>query len=267
MSAISRLENTSPDWVEIRKQTAAKLVFSANPPSRSGAPGKQSYDLVAEARKGELTVSESAPGKSLPTLCVERHINPGSTFCLFVNSETLPQSPDEAHYWWDGLKAYLQHQQYADKHGHWPIDAQMSHGVAADLQQKMEDVADELGWRADILASIFRKKCWLGGRLPRMAKGRKSLVNARSPCPRGCTRKHHLLRKFACQHVDCLPNCRKRHPPILRADCPHRQAVEKLVMLEHARREIEARMIKQLKKDGHRCCGRMKQCALRDIQD
>lgn len=267
MSAIARLVDTSPDWIEISKRTAAKLIFKATPPSRCGVPGKISYDLAAEVRKGSLSVSEAAPGTKLPSLCVERHVNPGSTFCLFVDSQTFPQSHGDALYWWNGLKAYLQHQQYADKHGQWPIDAQMSHGPAAYIQREMEEVGGELGWRTDILASIFRKKLWLGGPLPRLAVERKTLVNARSACPRGCTRKHHPYRKLGCQQADCLPACRKQHPPILRADCPNRDAVEKLVMLEHDRRAIETRMVEQLKRDGHRCCGKMKQCALRNMLD
>lgn len=267
MSSIARLADTAPDWIGVSKQTAAKLIFKANPPSRSGAPGKQSFDLIAEIRNGELKVSEVAPGTDIPLLCVERHVNPGSTFCLFVDSEKLPQSHSEARNWWYGLKAYLQHQQYADKHGHWPIDAQMSHGPAAAVQREMEEVADELGWRADVLASIFRKRLWLGGPLARLAKGRNTLVNARSPCPRGCTKKHHPFRKLACQQADCLPTCRKQHLPILRVDCPNRNAVETLVRLEHDRRAIETRMVEQLKKDGHRCCGKMKQCALRNMSD
>lgn len=267
MSAINRLAEAAPDWIEVHKRAAAKLTFKANPPTRSGGPGKRSYELVAEVRTGELTVSELAPGKDLPKLCVERHINPGSTFCLYVDSEVLPQTNEAARYWWRGLKAYLQHQQYADKHANWPIDAQMSHGPAADIQKRMEDVADEFGWRPELLASIFRKKGWLGGTLLRLGKDRKSLVNARSPCPRGCSRKHYPFRKAACQRVECHASCRKQHPPILRVDCPHRKAVEQLVMLEFARREIEARMIEQLEKDGHRCCGTMKQCALRDMAD
>lgn len=265
MSVISRLADNCPDWVEVGTQTSSKLVFCANPRSRSGTPGKQTYELVAIFQNGELTVSESAPGANLPTLCVERHINPGSTFCLFMHSGTPPQSHEEALYWWRALKAYLQHQQYAGKHGHWPIDAQMSHGRAADIQQQMEALSNKVGWRDEILASIFRKKGWLGGTLPRLAKGRKTLVNVRSPCPRGCTRKHHPLRKKACQRRDCLPTCMKQHPLILRADCPHRKDIEQLVIWELTRRDIEARMIEQLKSDGHRCCGTMKQCALRDI--
>lgn len=266
MTTIKRLADTSPDWIELSKRTAAKLVFEANPPSRSGVPGKQIYDLVAEVRKGELTVSEASPGTSLPSLCVERHINPGSTFCLFMDSETPPQSNDEARYWWHGLRAYLQHQQYAVRFGRWPLEAQMSHGHAALVQQQMEQVADKHNWRSEVLASIFRKKGWLGEVLPRLSKDRATLVNARSPCPRGCKRKHHPFRKQACKRSDCLPRCEKSHPPLLRVDCPQRRDVEQLVMWENSRRGIESRMIERLKKDGHRCCGTMKECALRAVQ-
>jgi hypothetical protein len=262
MNSISLLAHTSPPWVDVVEQQSAKLIFKANPPSRSGVPGARSYDLMVVSGAEALTVSEIVPGTLVPAFCVERHINPGSTFCLYLNSEHFLRTLDQARYWWSGLQAYLQHQQYAEKFRRWPLDGQMSHGTAANIQLQMEERAAEVGWKQEIAGAIFRKKGWLGGKLPRLTKGGKALVNARSHCPRGCLRKHHPYRKSACTRLDCLPDCRKQHPPILRADCPHRSSVEALVRLEHQRREIDALVIEELRRTGYRCCGTMKDCPL-----
>jgi len=141
----------------------------------------------------------------------------------------------------------------------------MSHGPAAEIQLKMEEVAAEFGWKQEILAAIFRKKGWLGGKLPRLTKDGERLANARSPCPRQCTRKHHPYRKSACQRSACMPSCCKQHPPILRVDCPSRSGVENLVRFEHVRRKVDALVIKELKEEGWSCCGRMEDCPLANI--
>ena len=265
MKPIALLVDTLPSWAEINEQKSAKLVFTVSPPSRSGVPGTCAYDLVVTANKDGIRVSELVPGTWLPAFCIERHINPGSTFCLYLNSEQDIQSLGQAQHWWNGLQAYLQHQQYAEKFCRWPIEAQMSHGPAAEIQLKMEEVAAKFGWKQEILAAIFRKKGWLGGKLPRLTKDGERLANARSPCPRQCTRKHHPYRKSACQRSACMPSCCKQHPPILRVDCPSRSGVENLVRFEHVRRKVDALVIKELKEEGWSCCGRMEDCPLANI--
>lgn len=96
--------------------------------------------------------------------------------------------------------------------------------------------------------------------ITRVSKTHDRVLNARTPCPRGCKWKHKLLRQEICTMEGCHSDCKKQHKPILRADCPNRDVIEKLVLHEHRRQEIEARIVDELVQEGNRCCGTMKIC-------
>lgn len=163
MKPIALLVDTLPSWAEINEQKSAKLVFTVSPPSRSGVPGTCAYDLVVTANKDGIRVSELVPGTWLPAFCIERHINPGSTFCLYLNSEQDIQSLGQAQHWWNGLQAYLQHQQYAEKFCRWPIEAQMSHGPAAEIQLKWRKWQRNSDGSRKFLLQFFAKRAGLEG--------------------------------------------------------------------------------------------------------
>ena len=211
-----------------------------------GDSGAEFYlELQTTPRRG-ASVKEQSSRRRLPAFCLERHINDDSTFCLYFGSENRLKDAHEALAWWASLGSYLVHQGYAENHAVWPLAAGLSHGTAAREQLEMEALAKPLGWKDDILRAMFRGKGWLAETLPKISKARDRVVNARSPCPRGCTHKHKLLRAKSCEQETCYPGCRKAHKPILRVDCPNRTAVDSLIIHEHQRRILEARIIKQL---------------------
>ena len=201
--------------------------------------------------------------RQLPAFCLERHINPDNSFCLYFESEAKLADIDAAVFWWSSLGSFVVNQVYAERYGVWPLAAGLSHGDAAREQLAMEALAEPLGWRDDILRAMFRGKGWMAQRLPRVSKSGNRIVNSRSACPRGCTRKHKLLRRKSCELSSCDPQCKKQHKMILRADCPDRTVIESLVLHEHRRRQIEARIANELIEKGYNCCGTMESCPLR----
>lgn len=263
MSSLAYLLNSIPHWVGVLSSSGSELRICARPPHPSGRLGRSYILEVRSGADDHLCVAEVADRRQLPATCVERHINPDSTFCLFINSSEPISSTDQAEYWWESLRIYLVNQDFAHKRGSWPIESGLSHGDAGRVQLEMEEIAEPLNWKEELLNSMFRGEGWLSGSLPRRHRRKGALVAARSPCPRGCTRKHAALRKRACELVSCSADCRRQHKSILRAECPNRDAVERLVLLEYERRAKEAELIAALKADGIRCCGTMKNCPLR----
>ncbi|MYI70451.1 MAG: hypothetical protein F4103_17490 [Boseongicola sp. SB0673_bin_14] len=263
MSSLDQLNDTCPAWANIFEVQRRKLRVLAVAQQPSGLTGR-SYFLFINLRRDNLVAVFEEPDGHLPLCCVERHINPDASFCLHYNSTEPVQSAAMAREWWRSLGFYLNNQDYASRRRKWPMLAQLSHGDAAITQIQMEELAEPLGWKEEeVLAAIFRKRGWLGGRLPRLSKDKSSLVNLRSPCPRGCTRKHHPFRKSSCERLNCAEGCRRLHKPTLRADCPNRSVVESLVLLEHQRRAQEHEFFKSLKNSQVICCGTMDNCSLR----
>ena len=261
MNSLEQLYRTSPEWAEITQKTRKALSITAAPPKPSGTPAKAGYYVEVRLLDGNrVSVNEQPNRARLPSCCVERHINDDSTFCLHLDSTEPVASTEAALAWWKSLADYLNHQDYASKYRKWPLRGQLSHGNAANIQLRMEALAKPLGWEDELLTSMFRRKGWLAGILPRKAKNGTGLINARSPCPRGCLQKHYPFRKRACQVNSCVAGCSRQHKPILRAKCPHRLTVEQLVLLEYDRRAIESALIDQLRRDKVKCCGTMDGC-------
>lgn len=262
MNSLDYLCHAAPAWVTISKRTNSKLHIVADAPKPSGASGRQ-YKLIVKALQFDcVQVSENTNKSILPKCCVERHINPDSTFCLHLNSTKPIGDHQVAVYWWQSLGEYLNNQDHASKFRKWPMYAQLSHGDAANIQLEMEALANSLGWREEVVTAIFREKGWLSGVLPRRTKSKRGLVNVRSACPRGCRQKHHPLRAQACRVIECLQGCTKLHKPILRVKCPHRTEVERLVLLEHERRAKDKEIFAHLRRSSFTCCGTMDNCPL-----
>lgn len=262
MNSLAWLNISAPAWVGVEERSFTHLRVTVRAQRPSGAQGR-TYNVSIRLGPGNrVTVSEADPGSVLPSCCIERHINPDSTFCLHQDSERSIEDVEAANAWWYSLGVYLDHQDFAAKRGLWPIYAQLSHGEAADIQLQMEAIAEPLGWRDELVEAIFRRRGWLAGRLPRLASHTRRLVNARHPCPRGCKAKHHPFRKESCTRNQCIEGCKKQHHPILRTECPNRSIVEQLVVLEHERRNIEAGISARLIRDDIKCCDTMKHCPL-----
>jgi hypothetical protein len=263
MTSIDWLMSVCPSSVVITSSTKTGFSCIANAQKPSGEQGR-SYSLTVEAKSGDrIEVSERNDNRILPEFCIERHVNPDKTFCLHFASDAPLRDSAHAKLWWKSLGSYLNNQDYAHKRRKWPVNAQLSHGQAADVQIAMEEIARRHGWQEEVTASIFRKSGWLGGALPRLAKEPHSVVNVRSPCPRGCRRLHGSLRKSSCKLRNCDSNCRKLHLPIIRADCPNRKDIEMLVVLEHERRKLDGKIVDELKKQKLTCCGTMDDCPLK----
>lgn len=264
MNSLLHLSSNAPDWVSGLAHKAREIAFTAQPVLASGIPAR-AYSLVIKVRDdGGVQVCERDGTAVLPTCCLERHINPDGTFCTALESTAPIIDQSDAEDWWQSLAVYLINQDFAHRRGFWPIAGGLSHGNAAYQQIEMENIANPLGWRDEILRSIFLREGWLSGALPGRTKSKDNLVNARAACPRGCTWKHKGLRKHSCSTRECNPDCKREHKPIARADCPNRLSVERLVLLEYARRENESQLITEMIGKGHTCCGTMVRCGLRD---
>ena len=262
MNSIDQLHGVVPGWATVAKRGRECLHVTARAPMPSGAFGRN-YGLVIESiENNKAVVTENSTTALLPKCCMERHINADATFCLHYDSTKPILDPDNAISWWNSLGDYLKHQDYSSRRRKWPIHAQLSHGDAALAQLRMEELAGPLGWQEEVMASIFRGRGWLGGKLPRRTKDKTGLVNVRTPCPRGCRRKHYPYRLQACERQDCVEGCKKRHDPMLRIDCPNRETVEKLILAEYARRQKEEKYVEELRSKGVKCCETMDDCPL-----
>lgn len=267
MSVFTRLETTKPAWVSSFVRTDQYIDIECRPVRRSGTQTR-AYNLrITSSGTGGAKIAEREDARLLPSCCVERHINADTSFCISFGSTSPLATEEAAGDWWNQLAAFLINQEYAHQHRRWPLRGGLSHGNAAHTQIKMEDIAEPLGWKTEVLLAIFRSEGWLSGILPRRTKDRTSLVNARSTCPRGCTWKHKLMRKRSCEQADCFPACKKQHRSIVRADCPHRQEVEALVLLEYVRRKEEQDVIQGLVEQNISCCGTMNHCGLKIALD
>lgn len=266
MNSLNLLLRNKPSWLQIEGRQSEDAEVVASPPAAGNRSGRSYYLRLQCSAEGGVNVREQTKRRQLPAFCLERHINPDGTFCLHYGSEAEIANDEAARFWWSSLATYLDYQRYAEKHGYWPLEGGLSHGEAADEQFAMEELADRLGWKDEILISMFRNKGWLFEHLPRVSKTLSRVLNSKAPCPRGCTHKHGPLRARSCSISDCEPSCKKQHKPILRADCPNRSTVEKLILHEHRRRKIEAQIVKKVKSNGHKCCGTMKDCPLRDLE-
>lgn len=264
MNSVNLLLQSLPPWIEIEERKNGESKLIATPPLPGGGPSHEFRLVLRPSSQGGVTVIEQDARRKFPDFCLERHINPDSTFCLYYGSEEPLVDSDAAIGWWSSLATFLANQIYADRHHVWPLAAGLSHGDAAQEQLKMEAISEPLGWKDEILRSMFRGKGWLAENLPRLSKGGHRIVNSRSPCPRGCTWKHKLLRRKSCDNDGCYSDCQRQHKSILRRDCPHRSAIEKLVLHEHRRLKIEENITKKLLAAGKKCCGTMKFCPLHE---
>jgi len=265
MKSLNLLLQHAPAWVRIEKrQNGVTYIVAESSDILRRAARSFQLELKSSSRGG-VVVMEQAQHRQFASFCLERHINPDSTFCVYLGSEYELNDYEATEIWWSHLASYLRNQTYAEKHRVWPIEAGLSHGDAAHEQIAMENLAEPLGWRDDTLRAIFRGKGWLAQPLPSIWKRGGRVLNSRARCPRGCTWKHKLLRRKSCEVSECYPDCGRQHKPVLLADCPNRNVVESLVLYEHRRRKIEIGIVQELADDGRHCCGMMKSCPLRDI--
>ena len=262
MNTLNRLLQNTPEWASIADKKTRETTLLVSPPGTKTMSADGFWLKLEISKHGGVAVGEVENKRQLPAFCLERHINPDSTFCVYFRSESPLDDDDAAKTWWSYLSVYLRNQVYAHNRGVWPLGSGLSHGDAAHVQVEMETLAKPLGWEEDLWLAMFRGKGWLADRLPRISRDRRQVLNVRTPCPRGCRWKHRLLRKKSCVADKCSSGCNRLHKPVLRAECPNKDVIEELVLREHERRRIESEIVDILKRDGRKCCGSMKSCPL-----
>lgn len=261
MNSLSLLLNHSPSWVQITEDKQVSGQISCSPQKASGLIAGNYLLKLALLRGGGVSVAEDEGGNQFPASCPERHINPDATFCISYGSTEPLIEAHAAIAWWEYLRMFLLHQEYARKYGVWPLEGGLSHGDAARIQEKMEELAAPLGWKEEILIGMFRRKGWLANSLPKASQRLDRLLNSRTPCPRGCMRQADSNRPIVCRPADT--DCKVTDgKPILRAECPNRSALERIALLEHRRRKAQYDFIQDICKDAPKCCGTMKYCPL-----
>lgn len=263
MSSIDILLEAKPDWVDVITRKPTMLEVKVRSQKDSGAPGELYFITVKTVGADCIKAFETPAHRRLPKCCIERHINDDASFCLYLNSTRPVSDVHGANGWWAILGKYLSNQDFASKHGLWPRDQGLSHGTAADTQIRMEEIADPLGWKSEVLDSVFRGRGFLFEKPLRQYKDKKmGFVNLRSPCPRGCKKLHFSHKNLSCKGGECEVSCNKSHKAILRASCPNREVIEKLNRLEILRKSQEDQLVSILRKKGTNCCGSMRNCPL-----
>ena len=265
MNSLRLLLEQTPSWARIVKDRNVSVHLSCAPQKASGlVAGKFSLEFSLLAGGG-VSIAEVNDQSQFPTFCPERHINPDATFCISLGSTEPLAGAHASSVWWEYLRMFLLHQKYAEKHGVWPLEGGLCHGDAARFQEKMEKLAAPLGWKEEILVGIFRNKGWLANSLPRASQRLERLPNARTPCPRGCTRHADASHSIVCRPVDVELSRITADNPILRAECPNRSTLERIEFLEHRRRKAQDDFIKEISKEAPVCCGTMKNCPLAKV--
>lgn len=261
--SLVHLLTSAPSWVDAWIAGPGIARLRVQPPKPSGMRGSLRDLVIRMDGEGEINVAETEQGVLLPICCPERHINPDGSFCVHLNSSHPINDIETARLWWESLRVFLIDQEYAERHRSWPLHSQLSHGDAAAIQLEMEAIAGPLGWLEEVHLGIFRSEGWLGSALPkvRVREGEAGLVpNARSPCPRGCSRRG---RKNHCLNFPiALETKSEIERAILRAECPKRASLEALIRLECRRRYLEKKMMDVLITSGIGCCGTMDHCPL-----
>ena len=107
MNSVNLLLQSNPTWVEIKRRNKNRADIIALLPVVDGK-GASRFNLVVRAsQKGGASVIEQANQRQLPEFCLERHINPDGTFCLYFGSDAKLVDADAAAIWWASLSAFL----------------------------------------------------------------------------------------------------------------------------------------------------------------
>jgi len=261
MNSLALLLKHTPSWVQLAKDGRVSAQVSCAPQKASGLIAGHYLLKLALLRGGGVSVAEDEVANHFPASCPERHINPDATFCISYGSTEPLIEAHSAIAWWEYLRMFLLHQEYARKYGVWPLEGGLSHGDAARVQEKMEELAAPLGWKEEILVGMFRGKGWLANSIPKASQRLDRLLNSRTPCPRGCTRQGDRNRSIVCRPADVDLEVTDAKP-ILRAECPNKTVLERIALLEHRRRKAQNDFLQDVCKDASECCRTMRHCPL-----
>ena len=243
MSIYRFIRQTTPNWFRVDSEGGGKLRGQAYI-SMPAAADDLRIDLEITASSQFVIVQEATPGTLLPSFCPERHINEGGSFCVGQGVDGMVNSIDAARVWWGLLERYLKLQRVASRTRQWPPRQAMSHGSAADYHSMAVEHAAKLGIVEDWYQMLEGRPLWFSNNSVRLDKSGRRLASGRQPCPVGCLG--------------------KRGKPILRRKCCNRDAVVGLIKAEANRRNAEENYWGAFIQAGHKCCGTMDRCPLRE---
>lgn len=253
-----------PDWLELIDKT--DLPASALVRTDRIGPAVGRVDLLLKQVSQEPCVEElDSETKQLPDFCFERHIMPDRSFCLGHIEGTSNQDNVDA--FWRKLGAFLKNQDYAARHGVWPIEQGMSHSETSMRAQKLiEDmIRSDEGLLQEWLLSAFRGRGWISEVAHRRQDKPELTLTKRQACPRGCS-------KLNPSHAGCklgpsknIPRAGKKDCAVLIGDCKDAEFISDILMLEHIRFSSDRLLheaIIQSPQEGIVCCGSMKTCPM-----
>ncbi|HET6523176.1 E2 domain-containing protein [Sphingopyxis sp.] len=219
--------------------SGARSEWLAAPPQPSGV-AVPPFQLRITEDDGQLIVAERTLGDRLPASCPELHVNRNGTFCIARRSFAARHHTDVVAFW-QNLGQYLVNQTYAERRGVWPAGRWLSHGPdAADAQIEAETSAATAGLGEDYAQWLEAGEGWLAQFFPNANSGRPRVRGA--TCPLGC--------------VD------GKDQPLALRHCPHRTAVDHILVAESRRRAAERAFFDSLRALGDTCCGRVAGCPL-----
>lgn len=241
MSRLQPLLAAAPSYVQsclLIGKDQARFTLNLELPG-AAAPIPVHLAVRQEDERIRVAPDPSLPAAlKLPACCPERHIQPDGSFCLSYD-QSLTAALEDTKAWWDWLCRFLQLQWLANRRGTWPEDCQLDHGAAGPiilgirkiLAELPEATRARLGKDGAVLDHMpLRLNMKAAGSGHRLTNGR-----ARCACGDGWLRR------------DCL-GC-------------HRVAL--IVALRAKRKEALDQFWSDIRKQGHKCCGGMRECALR----
>jgi len=253
-----------PDWLVIVDKTDLPASVIVRTDNIGPAIGR--VDLLLKPTSQEPCVEElDSKTKQLPDFCYERHIMPDRSFCLGHIEGAL--NLDSVDAFWCKLRAFLKNQDYAARHGLWPIEQGMSHSETSMRAQKLiEDmIRSDESLLQDWLLSAFRGRGWISEIAHRGLDKPELTLTKRQACPRGCS-------KLNSSHAGCrlvpsknIPRAGKKDCLMLIGECKDAQLITDILTLEHIRfssDRILHEAIIQNPQESIVCCGSMKTCPM-----
>jgi hypothetical protein len=241
LSYLQLLMEAAPNWFS-KISVEATVVEGECTIIDSSATADRVYAVRIEESGGHIYVRESVPGTRLPSVCYDRHIQPGGYFCLGLDAGRLVEVATSARNWWSSLSEYLRIQAVAAATGRWPRTMELDHGDAGYHHQKALAAAATLGVSEEYELGLIGEPSWTNRLLSRDGK---RVLNGRAPCPVGC--------------VD------KKGRAILRCDCCSKDSFMELLRSERKRGVTLKKFWEGVRKDKDMvCCQTMIDCPIRD---
>ena len=237
-SALDLLWKTVPGWFVFPNRRPEQLCGFAGHPETIWRRAMLSLQIFAHGNSA--AVRESEPLR-LPDWCPELHLNADRTFCLGLDSIAIV---DESHarQWWADLEVHLKLLSTAVRTRVWPLHSGLAHGDAGRFQSEAQLISDLVGLREDYDCALAGEPNWIADlEMTAVSRMGHRLPSARA-CPCGCRRKTGAAFSWT--------------------RCPRRRKVDRLILLERARRFALAEFWQICRDRGGACCRRIRDCPL-----